>query len=84
MREGVLADTARRPLWAAASPGSIGTGSVSGKSRVSRSLAAGPGAGVPELQAADGDTALVLLVVTGVIEARVQVNVTILFLDIPL
>ena len=43
-----------------------------------------PGAGVPELQAADGDTALVLLVVTGVIKARVQVNVTILFLDIPL
>ena len=43
-----------------------------------------PGAGVPQLEAADGDAALVLLVVPGVNEARVQVNVTILFLDIPL
>ena len=43
-----------------------------------------PGAGVPQLEAADGDAALVLLVVTGVNEARVQVNMTILFNDMSL
>ena len=39
---------------------------------------AAPLAGVPQLQAGDGDAALVLLVVAGVAQAGVQVIVTIL------